>query len=104
MTAPVISSVVFDKPSYNPGDLITCTVNYSIPNTHMTGAVSYTVTGTVVDQTTKESGSLTGTLNLGGTAVHNLGLAALTGGEAGMAWHKVSDNQTSAAVFTSTAT
>jgi len=55
MSAPVITSIAFDKPSYNPGDLITATIAF----TPGSSPHSFTLTGTATDSATQEEGSLT---------------------------------------------
>lgn len=52
--APTITSITFDKASYNPGDTITATVDYTVG----TSAVTQTLTGTATDSTTNETGTL----------------------------------------------
>lgn len=50
MAVPVINSVTFDKTAYNKGDIITCTVKYSDPNTHgvTSGTGAITAVGTLI--------------------------------------------------------
>lgn len=107
MAAPVVSSVVFDKTAYNVGDVITATVTYSVPNTHASsnGVQQFTLTGTVTDATTGESGSRPGTLNVaaGSSQVANLANAAVSGGQPTQVWTLVSDDHATKAVFRATA-
>lgn len=109
MAAPVISSVVFDKASYVPGDVITVTVNYSVPNMSggtSGGTSSFTVTSTVTDAVTQEKGTKTASFAVaaaGGTSLPNVADATVSGGQAGQAWTLVSDDHKSKAVFRATA-
>ena len=97
MALPVISAITFDKTSYLPGDTITATVHYAVTNVH---GVSYTLTGTVTDNVTGEANSLNATFSVG---TPNAASAAVSGGESGQAWTRVSDDGKSAAVFTAKA-
>lgn len=108
MAAPVISSVVFDKATYNVGDTITVTISYSVPN--MTGgggtATSYSLTGKVTDAVTGESATKASTFSVsasGGVAVANLANATVSGGQANQVWTLVSDDRKGKAVFKATA-
>jgi len=97
MAAPVVTSITFDKTSYTVGQVITATVNYSDPN--QVSSV-YTVNATVTDSAGGGVGTLAGTFTVGSSATAS---AALTGGETGQVWTKVSDDGKSKAVFTATA-
>jgi hypothetical protein len=97
MAPPVVISIAFDKTSYTPGDIITATVKYTVPNVHGT---SFTLAGTVTDNITHEAGTLDATFAIG---VPNTATASVTGGEPGQAWKKVSDDGKSTATFTAVA-
>jgi hypothetical protein len=96
MATPVVSAVTFDKASYTPGSLITATVLYSDPNV---SSNSYVLTGNVTD-TSGQVGTLSATFTVGSP---NSASAAVSGGEPGQVWTKVSDDGKSRAVFTATA-
>ena len=100
MAAPVITSLVTDKPSYNTGDLITATVGYT-PGTSPANATTTTLAGTATDQATGQTGQLEVTFTVGGGERDDLTTLTLadTGGRA---WTPVSDSGT-VAVFTATA-
>ena len=83
---PAVTSVTLDKPAYNPGQVITCTVAYS-------ASLDFTVTAVAVDIGGHSA-------QLSGTAVVNGSLSVTDTG--GRAWTKVSDDG-STAVFTATA-
>lgn len=53
MANPVITSVTFDKPAYNKGDMITCTVKYSDSNKHgvINGNGAFTAVGALIQGT-----------------------------------------------------
>jgi hypothetical protein len=62
MTAPVVQSVTFDKQSYNPGDLITVTVQGTAGS--QVGTRNVTGTGTFTDSASGQTGMFTGTLTI----------------------------------------
>jgi hypothetical protein len=105
MALPVVSSVSFDKTSYNTGDLITATVHYSNLNTSGGAAgKSYVLTGTVIDSITGELGTLTAQFAVNGAAgIPNPSVASVSGGEASQVWTKLSDDFKGVAVFTAKA-
>ncbi len=53
MSAPVITGITFDKPSYRPGEIITASVAYGA------GTSGHSFTGTATDTVTGETGTLT---------------------------------------------
>lgn len=107
MASPVITSVTFDKATYNVGDTITVTVNYSVSNTSGGGGPgTFTLTGKVTDAVTGESATKAATFSVGADsnpAVTNLANASVSGGQAGQTWTLVSDDHASKAVFRATA-
>ena len=60
MSAPSIGSITFDKSSYNPGDTITATIDY----TPGTTAKTQTLTGTAIDSVSGLTGTLTQTFTI----------------------------------------
>lgn len=94
MAAPSITSITFDKASYNPGDTITATVDYVAG----TSAATQTFTGTATDSTTGESG----TLQVSFTVNENDSTTVTVTDGGGRTWTKISDTG-SIAKFTATA-
>jgi hypothetical protein len=64
MSAPVISSVTFDKASYSPGDLITATISYTPGSSGSTQAFDVQAT----DRTTGQAATLTVSFTVTGAA------------------------------------
>lgn len=95
-TAPVVSSITFDKTSYVKGTLITATVTYA----HGDSDTSQAFTGTATDSVTGLSGQLTVNFTV---ASGTSDATTVTASDAGArTWTKVSDTGT-VAVFTATA-
>lgn len=63
MSAPVITSITFDKPAYNPGDTITATIAF----TPGSSAQQINFTGTATDSATGEVGTMTSTFTVATT-------------------------------------
>lgn len=102
-TAPAVSSVAYDRQSYNPGDLITVTVQGTAGSQLATRSV--TGTATFTDVATGLPGTASGTLTIT-TPVEDTTAAAFTDSD-GRAYAQKSLGQTPAgavtAVFTATA-
>jgi hypothetical protein len=95
MSAPVIQSIAFDKPGgYNPGELITVTVNYVPGGSQRTE----TFTGQAEDTSTHEIGTLSVSFVTGQVDPTDV-RASDTGNRV---WNKLSDNG-SVAKFTAQA-
>jgi hypothetical protein len=100
VSAPSITSIVITPAgTIPPGTLITATVTY-VPGTS-TMAVIQTLTGTVTDSATGQTGQLTQTFTVQGAVVQDPAMLSVadTGNRT---WTKTSDNGT-VAVFTATA-
>lgn len=93
-SAPTISSITFDKATYNPGDTITATVNYA-PGT---SDVTQSFTGTATDSTTGQTGKLS--VNFVTTKSDTTSVTVSDSGS--RTWTKISDTG-SIAKFTATA-
>lgn len=93
-SAPTITSITFDKATYNPGDTITATVDYSAGKSDVT----QTFTGTATDNTTKETGSLQVTF----TVTENDTTVISVSDSGNRVWTQISDTG-SIAKFTATA-
>lgn len=82
MTNPSVTSVSFDKSSYNSGDTITATVNYTSANNHGgDGEVEYNFGVTLTDELTDDTGagSSSFVVNSGPVAPNPVELAASAG-------------------------
>jgi hypothetical protein len=103
MTAPAVASVVYDKQSYNPGDLVTVTVQGTAGSQLVTRNVAGTAAFT--DAASGLSGTLAGTLSIT-SPVEDTTTAAFTDAD-GRIYAQKSLAQTPAgvvtAVFTATA-
>ena len=98
--APAVFAITFDKASYNPGDTITATVSYT-PGTSGGTQQTFTLTGTVTDQTSQQVGIGSATFVVGSPPVVDPTTVSVTD-DGNRAWTKVSDNG-SVAVFTAVA-
>jgi hypothetical protein len=96
MQAPVVSSITFDKTSYNPGDQITATVTYVAGKSDQVDSVS----GQVTDPVTGLVGTLSGTITFA-SAIADSSVVSISD-TASLAWTKKSDTG-SVAVFTAIA-
>lgn len=94
MSAPAITSITFDKTSYNPGDTITATVNYGSG----TSGQTQQLTGTATDAATGQ----TGTLTVNFTVNESDSTSVSVKDTGGRVWTKVSD-AAGVAKFTATA-
>lgn len=104
VSAPTITSVVFDKTGYNAGDTIHATVTYVPGKSESAGSpVTYSVEGTGTDVVTGQTGQLAGTFTVTPVAVPVNDATTLVFTDSGSrTWTKVSDTGT-VAVFTATA-
>lgn len=90
MSAPAVTSITFDKASYNPGDPITATVNIT-PGTSIVPSAQ-TFTGTATDSITGLTGSLSVTFTVD---VTNNDPSTVTGSDTGgRTWALVSNTGT----------
>jgi hypothetical protein len=94
--APVVTSITFDKASYNKGDTITATVSYQPGSSDQT----QTFTGSAIDQVTGLAGQLTVTFAVAGGASNPTTVSASDSGSRG--WTPKS-NVGGVAVFTAVA-
>ncbi len=94
VSAPVITSIVFDKPGYTPGQIITATVNYA-PGV---SSQAQTFSGTATDAVTGQQGTLSVSFTVNTNDTTNLTVSD----SGNRAWTKVSDSGI-VAVFTATA-
>lgn len=103
MGAPAVTSVSYDKASYNPGDLITATVQGAAGSQLSTQ--TFSGTGTLTDKATGQTGSLKATFTV--TEPVEDATAASFADDGGRVWVLVSISQTAGgavtAVFTATA-
>jgi len=63
MSAPVITSISFDKAAYNPGETVTATIAF----TPGSSAHIVNFTGTATDSETGETGTMTSTFTVAAT-------------------------------------
>ncbi len=94
VSAPVVSSITFDKTGYTPGQTVIATVNYA-PGV---SGQAQTFTGTATDAATGQQG----TLSVSFTVNANDSTTIAVSDSGSRTWTKASDSGT-VAVFTATA-
>ena len=102
MAAPTISSVTTNKSSYNKGDTISVTINYT-PGTSAAGTgTSLTISGTATDEATGQTQPVSGTITLGTPGTNSDATTIKVTDSDGRSYAKQSDDG-SKAIFTTTA-
>lgn len=99
VSAPSITSISFNQPSYTPGQTIQATVTYVKGTSE--SPTTQTLTGTVTDTVTGQTGTLNQTFTVNGATVSDITTPTVSD-TGSRTWTKASDTGT-VAVFTATA-